>query len=225
LESKPLSQEEIVSYLENFSGVEISSLQLTNDYVKDGFYSVSVKIYDKLFKFKLLPEGNVIQQIVIVEPDGTENLNYQLASIGLDERAKTLLESGSHANTEEEREKYDIHNFFKFTFFAKKDEGNEKTPPATTLPTTPTLSPEMQVFVQRQLIEKDFSIVSGFFPISIRNVQAKIVDGDYEISLSQIEANASTGNQSFRLTFSSDYIFQTNVNAFENLRFVAATSE
>lgn len=54
---------------------------MTNDFVKDGFYSVSVKIYDKLFKFKLLPEGNVIQQIVIVEPDGSENLNYQLASI------------------------------------------------------------------------------------------------------------------------------------------------
>lgn len=108
------------------------------------------------------------------------------------------------------------------------DEGeveNEKNPPPTVSPTPPALPPEMQVFVQRQLIEKDFSIVSGFFPISIRNVQAKIVDGDYEISLSQIEATARTKNQSYRLKFSSDYIFQTNVNAFANMQFVVETSE
>lgn len=139
-----------------------------------------------------------------------------------------LLESGSSVNTQEEREKYDIHNFFKFTFFAQKNGGvetNEKNPPSVLSPTTPALTPEMQVFVQRQLIEKDFSIVSSFFPISIRNVQAKIVDGDYKISLSQIEAAARTENQFYRLTFSSDYIFQTNVNAFENLQFVGETSE
>lgn len=153
VDSNTLSLESVTDYLKDFSGVDIETLKVTNDFVKDGFYAISVMIYEKAFKFKLLSEGHEIREIVMVEPDGTENLNYQLASIGLDDRAKRLRESGSSANTPKEREKYDIRNFFKSTFFPKEE---EIVTAVTTGTVAPTLTPKMQIFVQRELIEKDF---------------------------------------------------------------------
>lgn len=217
VDSQNLSLDAITKYLSVFSGLDIGSLQLKNDFAKDGFYQVQVPIFGKPFQFKMYPQGNRIEEVVITESNGQENRDYDKVSISLDDRVKKLQEAISRANTPEERAKYDIKNFFKSTFFPNEDAGTATT--VTPGVETPVLSPKMQIFVQRELIEKDFAVVSRFLPISIKNVRADIVDGNYVISLSQINTTVSGVNGGYRIVFRSDYVFQTDVHAFENIKF------
>lgn len=147
-------------------------------------------------------------------------------SLSLDDRAKRLKEASAIATTPEERERYDIYNFFKSTFFAS-DLPVEITATGSQLPggQRPPLSPEMQIFVQRELIEKDFSITSKFFPISIKNIHAAIVDGNYEISLFGIHTTVMSPTRIYGLDFESKYIFTSDTHAFYELNAIVSNSE
>lgn len=147
-------------------------------------------------------------------------------SLSLDDRAKRLKEASAIATTPEERERYDIHNFFKSTFFPA-DTSSEVTASGSQSSGTqhPPLSPEMQIFVQRELIEKDFSITSKFFPISIKNIYAAIVDGSYEITLSGIHTTAMSPTRLYGLDFESEYIFTSETHAFHEMSVIVASSE
>ena len=144
-------------------------------------------------------------------------------SISLDARKKKLSEDSSRANTQEEREKYNIRNFFKSTFFATS------ATPADVGPTNPQdneppISPQMQLFIQRELIEKDFTLTANFFPISMRNIRASIINGDYNIILSDIKTTASAKDM-YALKFDSKYIFQNDLHAFKDLGCTVDTLE
>lgn len=224
IDAKPLSLDDLTKYLSAFTGVDVSTLSVSNDYVHDRYYQVSVSIFGKPFQFKLYGQGNRITEVVFHEADGTENRRYEQTDIVLDNRSKDLQDAISRANTAEERARYELKNFFKVTFFPNE----ETSGPATNNPgdnAGPTLSTSMQIFVQRELIEKDFAIVSRFLPISIRNVQADIVNGNYVISLSQLGATVNSANGTYKLKIKSDYVFQSDAHAFENFRFTVTTGE
>lgn len=166
-----------------------------------------------------MPPWHKIGEIVFTDTDGNVNRNFEQASIDLDKRKKQLDDLKSSATTQEERKKYDVYNFFKTTFFASDD--TTETGDITTNSNGYTLKPEIQIFVQRELIEKDFAIVHGFFPIAIRDIHADIVNGDYEISVFKIPVTKVTDKHNYNLKFDSDYIFQTDMHAFTNIKFTA----
>ncbi len=231
IDTNNLSVEEITSYLKDFVGLEIDTLKIENDFKKDGFYRVTVSIFWKPFRFKIsptvstssswqaMPPWHKIGEIVFTDTDGNVNRNFEQASIDLDKRKKQLDDLKSSATTQEERKKYDVYNFFKTTFFASDD--TTETGDITTNSNGYTLKPEIQIFVQRELIEKDFAIVHGFFPIAIRDIHADIVNGDYEISVFKIPVTKVTDKHNYNLKFDSDYIFQTDMHAFTNIKFTA----
>ncbi len=218
-----MSIEAVTSYLKNFTGIDIDTLTILNNFKSDGFYHVSVSFFGKVFNFELNPQGNVIQKMFYTDTDGAKNSSFELASINLAEREKKLREQSTSAQTPQEREKYNIYNFFKSILSTYSDGLDTVTP--DTENTEPVLTPRMQIFVQRNLIEKDFAIVKDFLPISIKNVKAEIVNQEYEISLSNILTKIKSSNRDYQLIVNSDYIFQTDVNAFENMRLQVSTTE
>jgi len=218
-----MSIEAVTNYLKNFTGIDIDTLSILNNFKSYGFYQVRVAFFGKVFDFQLNPQGNVIQKMVYTDTDGTKNTNFELASIGLTAREKVLREQSTGANTPQEREKYNIYNFFKSILSTYSDGLDTSTP--DTENTDPVLTPQMQIFVQRNLIEKDFAIIKSFLPISIKNVKAEIVNQEYEISLSNIQATVKGENRDYKLMVSSDYIFQTEVNAFANMKLQVSTTE
>jgi hypothetical protein len=76
---------------------------------------VTARIYGREFSFRLNPQGHVIEKIVITE-GLTENRNYERVSLSMDDRAKYLSDMAASALSPEEREKFDIKYFFKYTF-------------------------------------------------------------------------------------------------------------
>lgn len=223
LDTNTMSVEKVTEYLKEFSGIDITTLDVSNDFRRDGFYQISVSFFGKPFEFELNPQGNIIQKMIYTETDGTKNTNFEQASISLTEREKLFRDQASGATTPQERERYNIYNFFKSILSSNTDTEDTTTVDTDTL--DPVLTPQMQIFVQRNLIEKDFSIIAKFLPISIKNVKADIVNKEYDISLSNITAKVVSENRDYKLKISSDYIFQTELHAFENMKLQVSSSE
>jgi membrane protease subunit (stomatin/prohibitin family) len=62
-----MSKENLIAYLKNFNNIDISSLQIVNNFQKDGFYEVQVSIVGNIFTFKLWEKDHVIADISFVD--------------------------------------------------------------------------------------------------------------------------------------------------------------
>lgn len=85
--------------------------------------------------------------------------------------------------------------------------------PETTASVT---TPEIQLFIQKELLDKDFKNIENFLPIKFKNINASIKDGNYIIELSGIE-KTFMGNTNYSLELSGKYIF--NRHSFSRLTF------
>jgi hypothetical protein len=126
------------------------------------------------------------------------------------------------SNSTEERERRDFRNYFKLTFFESAEAVASSGAIVTQTGEAPNA--KMQLFKQRELIEGDFAIVSGALPIAMKNVKAEIVDGNYLISIFDVVTTVPTKMQSYVITVSSDYVFQTEIHAFRNVAFTVKNS-
>jgi hypothetical protein len=225
LEAKkePLNLTSLVQYLSGFSGVDTQSIGITNDIDVDAFYQVTAKIYGRDFSFRLNPQGNIIEKIIITDWF-TENREYERISLSIDDRAKDLNEKLTSATSSEERAQFDIKNFFKYTF--------SNTPwsaPSTVTPVpseTPfNLTPQMKLFVQSELIEKDFFLLKDVLTVPITRVNAQIEGGEYKIQLRNVTSSVSSNNRSFAIQINSDYLFSKDIHAFSNIEFTVKNEQ
>ncbi len=53
----------VQKYLQNFNNLDISTLQVGNNFQKDGFYEVQVMIFGNVFAFKLWDQNHMIADI------------------------------------------------------------------------------------------------------------------------------------------------------------------
>ncbi|NCP77180.1 hypothetical protein GW830_03560 [bacterium] len=113
--------------------------------------------------------------------------------------------------------KYDFRNFFETTFL-KGDSTNTTNPPETTPSpiNTSSASPEIQLFIQKELLDKDFKNIESFLSIGFKNIDASISsDGNYVIDLHDIAKTFSINGTVFSTEFNSKYTF--NRHAFSRL--------
>lgn len=68
------------------------------------------------------------------------------------------------------------------------------------------MTPEMQIFVQKELVEKDFKNIATFLPIGFNNVYATIQNGNYAIELSSIKKTFLGKTNSYPVEFSGKYV-------------------
>lgn len=87
-------------------------------------------------------------------------------------------------------------------------------------PTTPhkdasSATPEIQLFIQKELLDKDFKNIESFLPIKFKNITASISEGNYMIDLNDIDAAFAGESGTYSVKLSSKYIF--NRHSFSRL--------
>ncbi len=191
---------------------------MLNDFEKDNAYDVRITIGGQPFSFTLREPGNILTNLIYVDETGNTNENFKSAAISLDDREKLSKERVAMAQTADDRAKYDFRNYFKATFFKAVD-----LPVITTtgpvIPSHPEMSPDMQLTVQHELIEKDFRNLSTFAPIAIKNIYAKIDSGIYDIDLFGVRFSLRGVITAYPIEMTSKYIFTDQEHAFSGISF------
>jgi hypothetical protein len=62
-----MSKEIAQAYLKNFNNLDITTLQIANNFQKDGFYEVQVTILGSIFTFKLWNQNHMIADISYID--------------------------------------------------------------------------------------------------------------------------------------------------------------
>jgi len=75
----------------------------------------------------------------------------------------------------------------------------------------------MKVFVDRELIQKDFKNVVSVFPATLSNIYAEVKDGEYDITINRVKSRITSGELSETIEFSGKYLFSQSVHAFYRL--------
>lgn len=107
-------------------------------------------------------------------------------TISLDQKQAQLADLYAGTNDLTLQYKYDFKNFFETTFLKPDAGGVTGTDTTQTNPVTSvqTNTPEIQLFIQKELLEKDFKNIAGFLPIAFKNITASIDgSGEYVIEL------------------------------------------
>jgi hypothetical protein len=130
-----------------------------------------------------------------------------------------MKELFSSANEPELQYKYDFKNFFEVTFL--KDTSTSVTKTELTEPNTSetfgSTTPEIRLFIQKELLEKDFKNIEDFLSITYKNINASISEGSYIIKLSDIEKIFLGNGNNYFIELSGSYIF--NRHSFSRLTF------
>ena len=218
-----LSLSALTQYLSGFSGVDSQSVAITNDIGVDAFYQVTAKIYGRNFSFKLNPQGHVIEKIIITDWL-IENRDYERISLSIDDRTKDLSEKLASALSSEERAQFDIKNFFKYTF-SDVSWSVPTTKPPVPSDTPFNLSPQMKLFVQSELIEKDFFLLKDILVIPISRVNAQIEGGEYKIQLRNVESSLMANSRTFVIRINSGYLFSKDIHAFSDIEFTVKNEQ
>lgn len=184
INTEELSQEKLNEYMKKFEEVDFSTLKITNDFKKDGYYDVSVTISQKPFTFRLEEPGNILKQVKF-ERGGEWVTLFENIAVNLDDREKFMKERMGGITDPEQRRNYDFASYFR-TAFLESPAPKETASTSTPNPSRPAMTSEMQVFVEQELIQKDFRNIADFAPIGIANVFAETKDGMYDVKLSDI---------------------------------------
>lgn len=178
-----LSKESLQAYLARFDGIDLSTLQVLNDFEKDSFYDIRVTINGRPFSFQLREPGNILTNLMYIDESGNTVDAFKQATISLDDREKVAKEKVAQSSSIEERARYSFSNYFKTTFFAVNPASTTNNSSENPSVVRPEMSPDMQLTVQHELIEKDFRNLASFAPIAIRNIFAKVESGVYDIDV------------------------------------------
>ncbi len=212
-----LSKEYVTQYLSQFNNLDIESITILNDFKKDKFYEISVKILNNTFKFKLNPKGNVVYDLVYNDYFGKPVITFKGLSISLDEKMKSLLELlKNKKSVEKKEERYDFKNIFEtiyLTNFNHSDTNSEFSSEWLNLDNK--MSAEMKNFVQKELLEKDFRNLDNFLIIWFKNIFAQIINWEYDITFENVFKNFNWKVRSYNTEISWKYIFKDH--SFFNL--------
>lgn len=86
-----MSREILEAYLKNFNSLDISSLQVTNNFEKDRFYEIQVNIMNNTFNFKLWEQNHVLADISYTDFSGMKH-TFPNITIPLDQKEEQFKE-------------------------------------------------------------------------------------------------------------------------------------
>lgn len=228
--TEEMSRTSLEAYLSGFTDLNTSTIDLLNNFKKDGFYDMTVMIASNRFAFKLYPEGHTISDISYTTPDNKKQA-FPNVVISLDSKRDQMRDMYAGAADLTTRAKYDFKNIFSTVFLAPSLP-SPPTPPITASTSTAsstgfsapedvsfsgTMPPEMQLFVQKELVDKDFKNIADFLPIGFSNIFARIENGNYVIDLAHIAKSFPGNSDAYGLEFQSKYVFDRH--AFFHLAF------
>lgn len=204
------SEDEIKKYFSTFNGLDVSTLKIKNDVTKDGYFDIDVMISGREFSFQLVTDEDHLIRNVTFDSGGQKNETFKYTSVSLDEKKdeyeKTL---GGLSPDDPKYPIYVFANYFVNTYLSERSSfataGDDSAP--SDAPPTTKMDARTLVFVEQNLIQKDFKNVVRAFPISIANIEAKIAGGTWDIDLSGIRKPMSGEGNSFVLEFKGKYLF------------------
>lgn len=201
-----MSIENVQNYLKDFNNLDIWSLQISNNFQKDGFYEIQVSILDSTFSFKLWDKNHTIADISYTDTLWKKHTfsDFYISLDQKEEEFKKLTDSVQEPNI---KYKYDFKNFFENTFL-----NTSSLVMSNTLVTSPPINtrkvatPEIQLFIQHELLDKDFKNIVDFLPILFKNINAYNKDGERIIELSNIEKNFTGNGNNYFVEFNGKYL-------------------
>jgi hypothetical protein len=87
------------------------------------------------------------------------------------------------------------------------------------------LTPQMKLFVQSELIEKDFLLLKDTLTIPISRVNVQIEGGEYKIQLRNIESSLIDSGHTFIMQINSGYLFSKDIHAFSDIEFTVKNEQ
>ncbi len=204
------TEDEIKKYFSTFNGVDPSTLKIKNDVTKDGYFDIDVMISGREFTFQLVTDEGYLIRNVTFDSGGQKNETFKFTSVSLDEKKdeyeKTL---GGLSPDDPKYPIYVFANYFVNTYLSERSSFATATDDFTPSDAPPSTKMDARtlVFVEQNLIQKDFKNVVRGFPISIANIEAKIAGGTWDIDLSGIRKPMSGEGSSFVLEFKGKYLF------------------
>lgn len=213
----------VQTYLQKFNNIDIATLQVINNFQKDGFYEIQVMILWNTFDFKLWTQNHMIADISYLDVFGTKK-TFPDSTISLDQKEKQLQELFLTTNDANLKYKYDFKNFFENTFLKTSTLSVNSTPTNNApIPTPSLMTPEMQLFIQHELLEKDFKNIADFLPIVFSNAYAYIKDGAKIVELSKINKVFSWEEKNYPIELSGNYIITRHL--FSRMTFLVKREE
>ncbi|MDQ1343850.1 MAG: hypothetical protein QG650_570 [Patescibacteria group bacterium] len=228
LEKELPDEEEIREYFSVFNGVEAPSLLVKNDYAKDGYYDIDVTINSRNFHFRFFWDNHVIENLTF-ENGGEKVDTFVHASVSLDEKKELYQKQVGMIKPEDPRYSfYVFENYFtnaylsdRASFVALSQPDSEADTPTAS---SQTMDTETLIFVEQNLIQKDFRNIVDTFPINIANIDAKITDRTWNINLSGIRKNISGKGPTYALEFSGKYLFDQHAFYRMNVKLLDPTT-
>lgn len=206
------TEEDIRTYFSKFNGMDASSLKVNNDYRKDGYYEVSVTVNGRDFSFRATPDEDYLIENLTFVNGGEKVDKFVHTSVSLEEKRELYEKQLSALTPDDPRYPfYVFENYFINAYLSDRTSadlaslGSDSS--ATEVSPEKTMDATTLVFVEQNLIRKDFRNIVNGFPISIANIDAKIVNGGRDINLSGIRKAVSGGGSSYMLEFSGKYLF------------------
>lgn len=202
--------EEITKYLSAFNGVDSASIRVKNDVKKDGYYEIEVAISGRNFSFQLVPDDDYLIRNLTFVNGGEKVDTFQYTSVRLEEKRdeyQKLL--GSLTPDNPRYQVYVFANYFVNTYLSDRSTMPTVTDDGQTGDDVPKSSMDAAtlVFVEQNLIRKDFRNVFSGFPISVANIRAKTAERTWDIDLSGIRKTLSGQGNPYLLEFSGKYLF------------------
>ncbi len=211
-------------YLRNFNNLNLGTLQVTNNFQKDGFYEVQVIILWNTFHFKLWEQNHMIADISTIDAFGKKQI-FPNITLSLDQKEEQLRDLYSSTKDLALQYRYDFKNFFETTFL-RTDGGWISNPNTNNTGSTisrPENTPEIQLFIQKELLEKDFKNIASFLPIGFKNITASIDDTwEYVIDLKGLSKTFVGNGNNYIVDMSGKYLFKRH--AFSRLVFQVKNS-
>lgn len=213
-----MSTEILQTYLKNFNNLDTANIRISNNFTKDNFYEAQVTILWNIFHFKLWEQGHVLADISYTDTFGKKH-TFPNITIPLDQKEEQLRDLFGSSDNPVLRYKYDFKNFFEITFL-KGDTSLSSISTSNTDHTTNLTdsTPEIQLFIQQELLDKDFKNINTFLPIGFKDIQASInSEWDYVIELSNIAKTFAWSNSSHSIQLDGKYLFKRH--SFSRLKF------
>lgn len=216
--SEAMSQESLDRYLKDFNNVDLSTLQIVNNYRGDGFYDIRIDILGNHFALRLWPEDHTIADISYIDMAGKKHV-FPNVVIKLDQKKQQMAESYNSASDTMTRDRYDFKNFFVTVLLRGLD--TKTSVPIAPLSSIgaidpssvdrPPMTTEMQLFIQKELLEKDFKNIADTLSIGLANVYVAIKNESYAIDLSGIKKTVKGRDTAYPIEFESKYVFDRHV--------------
>ncbi|EKD66310.1 MAG: hypothetical protein ACD_49C00051G0009 [uncultured bacterium (gcode 4)] len=213
-----LSVSAIRDYMSQFNQVDIGSLNVLNNSSlnKDWYYNISIIISQFQFNFKLNPNWNTVYDLVYKDSNWNTIDKFKKLPVPLDEKEEAMADLYSSAETPTDKDKYDFKNIF-YNLYVNPDSNSNIADSWNPIAQTQTddTPVAIKLFIQRELIGKDFKYISNFLPIKFSNIKVTIEWWNYIINLLNVDKSFNSLNNSFSALINSNYDIKTH--SFTNM--------